>query len=166
MNSKILSSNEFSYNGNTLIIPNVSGDLKIYFDYYTCKRATSLHTEECLGVYCSGMGYKLDGSKGTTTITYGSLELSGTLTTGDTFDCDVNGDGVYNSKTERFYYLNNLSENSDIATLIYYNNVSKGQPNNNKFYQYYTTAENWHGSLNAMEQLPTTSQWSNVLHAF
>ena len=44
MNSKILSSNEFSYNGNTLIIPNVSGDLKIYFDYYTCKRATSLHT--------------------------------------------------------------------------------------------------------------------------
>lgn len=105
MNSKILSSNEFSYNGNTLIIPNVSGDLKIYFDYYTCKRATSLHTEECLGVYCSGMGYKLDGSKGTTTITYGSLELSGTLTTGDTFDCDVNGDGVYNSETEIFIIL-------------------------------------------------------------
>ena len=24
-----------------------------------------------------------------------------------------------------------MSENSDIATLIYYNNVSKGQPNNN-----------------------------------
>ena len=45
MNSKILSSNEFSYNGNTLIIPNVSGNLKINFDYYTCKRATSLHTE-------------------------------------------------------------------------------------------------------------------------
>ena len=65
-----------------------------------------------------------------------------------------------------------MSENSDIATLIYYNNVSKGQPNNNnnnnnnKFYQYYTTSENWHGPLNAMEQLPTTSQWSNVLHAF
>lgn len=62
-----------------------------------------------------------------------------------------------------------MSENSDIATLIYYNNVSKGQPNNNnnnKFYQYYTTAENWHGPLNAMEQLSTTSQWSNVLHAF
>lgn len=61
-----------------------------------------------------------------------------------------------------------MSENSDIATLIYYNNVSKGQPNNNNnnFYQYYTTAENWHGHLNAMEQLPTTSQWSNVLHAF
>ena len=61
-----------------------------------------------------------------------------------------------------------MSENSDIATLIYYNNVSKGQPNNNNnnFYQYYTTAENWHGHLNAMKQLPTTSQWSNVLHAF
>ena len=164
MNNRILSSNEFSYNGNTLVIPNVSGNLKIYFDYYhyTCKRATSLHTEECFGVYCSGMGYKLDGSKGTTTITYGSLGSSGTLTTGDAFDCDVNGDGVYNSETERFYYLNNLSENSDIATLIYYNNVSKGQPNNNQFYQYYTTAENWHGPLNAMEQLPTTSQWSNV----
>ena len=50
-------------------------------------------------------GYKLDGSKGTTTITYGSLELSGTLTTGDTFDCDVNGDGVYNSETEIFIIL-------------------------------------------------------------
>ena len=105
MNNRILSSNEFSYNGNTLIIPNISGNLKINFDYYTCKRATSLHTEECLGVYCSGMGYKLDGSKGTTTITYGSLELSGTLTTGDTFDCDVNGDGVYNSETEIFIIL-------------------------------------------------------------
>ena len=56
MNNRILSSNEFSYNGNTLIIPNVSGDLKIYFDYYTCKRAARLHAEECLGVYCSGMG--------------------------------------------------------------------------------------------------------------
>ena len=31
MNSKILSSNEFSYNGNTLIIPNVSGGLKNLF---------------------------------------------------------------------------------------------------------------------------------------
>ena len=63
-----------------------------------------------------------------------------------------------------------MSENSDIATLIYYNNVSKGQPNNNnnnnQFYQYYTRAENLYGPLNAMEQLPTTSQWSNVLHAF
>ena len=51
------------------------------------------------------MGYKLDESKGTTTITYGSLELSGTLTIGDAFDCDVNGDGVYNSETEIFIIL-------------------------------------------------------------
>ena len=72
-----------------------------------CKRATTLHTEECQHTdtnnFCSGAGYTIDGSKKTTTITYGSLGTKGTLTSGDAFDCDVNGDGVYNEATERFY---------------------------------------------------------------
>ena len=59
-----------------------------------CKRATTLHTEECTQTdatnYCSGAGYTTSGSKGTTTITYGNLGTTGVLTSGDAFDCDVN----------------------------------------------------------------------------
>ena len=71
-----------------------------------CKRATVLHTEECTqtdgSMFCSGAGYTANGSKGTSTITYGNLGTSGTLSSGDAFDCDVNGDGTYDPSTERF----------------------------------------------------------------
>ena len=137
-----------------------------------CKRATTLHTEECTQTdatyYCSGAGYTTSGSKGTSTITYGNLGTSGTLTSGDAFDCDVDGDGVYDPSTERFYYVsdyyntNTKSFESDTAVLIYYNNVSVGSPNNNTTYAYDSSGENWHGPRTAIEQLPTTSQWSNV----
>ena len=136
-----------------------------------CKRATTLHTEECTqtGVtnFCSGAGYTTNGSKGTSTITYGNLGTSGTLTTGDAFDCDVNGDGVYDSTKERFYYVsdyydtNTKAFDSNYATLIYYNNVSSGQPAN-KTYAYDSSNENWHGPRTAITQLPTSSQWNNV----
>ena len=136
-----------------------------------CKRAATLHTEECTQTdtkfYCSGAGYTTNGTKGTTTITYGNLGTSGTLTTGDAFDCDVNGDGVYDSTKERFYYVsdyydtNTKTFDSNYATLIYYNNVSSGQPAN-KTYAYDSSNENWHGPRTAIAQLPTSSQWSNV----
>ena len=68
-----------------------------------CKRATVLHTEECKKTSttydCSGAGYTTSGSKGTSTITYGNLGTNGTLSSGDAFDCDVNGDGEYDSET-------------------------------------------------------------------
>lgn len=48
------------------------------------------------------------------------------------------------------------------AVLIYYNNVSAGNPSNTKNYAYDSSGENWHGPRTAIEQLPTTSQWSNV----
>ena len=137
-----------------------------------CKRATTLHTEECTQTdatyYCSGARYTTSGSKGTSTITYGNLGTSGTLTTGDAFDCDVNGDGVYDSNTERFYYVSDYYNTStksfenDTAVLIYYNNVSAGVPNNSATYAYDSSGENWHGPRTAIEQLPTTSQWNNV----
>ena len=140
-------------------------------DKIICKRATTLHTEECTQTdttfYCSGAGYTTNGTKGTTTITYGNLGTSGTLTTGDAFDCDVNGDGVYDSTKERFYYVsdyydtNTKTFDSNYATLIYYNNVSSGQPAN-KTYAYDSSNENWHGPRTAIAQLPTSSQWSNV----
>ena len=132
-----------------------------------CKRATTLHTEECTWddttYCCSGAGYK----KGEN-ITYGNLGTSGTLTSGDAFDCDVNGDGTYDPETERFYYVSDYyntstkSFESDTAVLIYYNNVSAGSPSNNTTYAYDSSGENWHGPQTAIEQLPTISQWSNV----
>ena len=137
-----------------------------------CKRATTLHTEECTQTsatyYCSGAGYTNSGTKGTSTITYGNLGTNGTLTTGDAFDCDVNGDGNYDPNTERFYYVsdyyntNTKAFESDTAVLIYYNNVSVGNPSRNSAYAYDSSGENWHGPRTAIAQLPTTSQWTNV----
>ena len=137
-----------------------------------CKRATTLHTEECTqtdtDAYCSGAGYTSAGTKETSTITYGNLGTSGTLTSGDAFDCDVNGDGTYDPSTERFYYVSDYYNTStksfenDTAVLIYYNNVSAGNPSNSATYAYDSTNENWHGPRTAIAQLPTTSQWNNV----
>ena len=137
-----------------------------------CKRATTLHTEKCTqtdgSMFCSGAGYTTSGSKGTNTITYGNLGTTGSLNSGDAFDCDVNGDGEYNSDTERFYYVSDYYNTSaksfenDTAVLIYYNDVSMGNPNNNTKSSYDRSGENYHGPRTAIEQLPTTSQWSNV----
>ena len=137
-----------------------------------CKRATILHTEKCTqtdgSMFCSGAGYTTSGSKGTTTITYGNLGTSGTLSSGDAFDCDVNGDGEYNSDTERFYYVSDYYNTStksfenDTAVLIYYNNVSAGNQSNSATYAYDSSGENWHGPRTAVSQLPTISQWNNV----
>ena len=142
-----------------------------------CKRATTLHTEECTQagttlsgemLYCSGVGYTESGSKGTSTITYGNLGTSGTLSSGDAFDCDVNGDGVYDSNTERFYYVSDYYNTSakafenDTAVLIYYNDVNAGNPSNSATYAYDNSGENWHGPRTTIAQLPTTSQWNNV----
>ena len=137
-----------------------------------CKRATTLHTEECTQTdsqyYCSGAGYTTSGTKGTSTITYGNLGNKGVLTSGDAFDCDVNGDGVFDSETERFYYVSDYYNTStkafedDTAVLIYYNNVSTGSPSNNTTYAYDSSGENFYGPRTAFAQLPTTSQWSNM----
>ena len=137
-----------------------------------CKRATTLHTEECTQTdsqyYCSGAGYTTSGTKGTSTITYGNLGNKGVLTSGDAFDCDVNGDGEYNSDTERFYYVSDYYNTStksfenDTAVLIYYNNTSAGIPSNNTKSAYDSSNENWHGPVTAITQLPTKNEWSNV----
>ena len=137
-----------------------------------CKRATTLHTEECTQTdttyYCSGAGYTENGSKRTSTITYGNLGNKGILTSGDAFDCDVNGDEVYDSETERFYYVsdyyntNTKSFEDDTAVLIYYNNVSTGNSNNSNLYAYNSSGENFHGPRTAVSQLPTTKKWGNV----
>ena len=133
-------------------------------DKIICKRAITLHTEECTQTdtanFCSATGYTTSGSKGTTTITYGNLGTKGTFSSGDAFDCDVNGDGTYDSNTERFYYVTDMNDTT--AVLIYYNNVSAGSPSNSEVYAYDSSEENFHGPRTAIEQLPTTTQWKNV----
>ena len=130
-----------------------------------CKRATTLHTETCTNenasYFCQADGYALKD-----TITYGNLGTTGVLTSGDAFDCDVNGDGVYDSATERFYYVsdmtNGVTQDSNTAVLIYYNNVSGGLPSNSTSYAYDKSGSNNNGPVTAIKQLPTTRQWSNV----
>lgn len=109
-----------------------------------CRRATSLHTNS--------------------SITYGQLGTSGTLASGDAFDCDVNGDGTYDAATERFYYVTDLSTNSKVAVLIYYGNsnssgVSLGQRTP---YYYNGSGNNYSGPITASAQLPTTTAWPRV----
>ena len=129
-----------------------------------CKRATTLHKEVCSQTsnYCADDGYTT-GSE----IEYGSLGTKGTLTSGDAFDCDVNGDGTYDPDTERFYYVsdvtNGITTDNNTAVLIYYNNVSGGVASNSTTYAYDLTNENWHGPQTAVKQLPTANQWKTTL---
>ena len=138
-----------------------------------CKRATTLHTEKCEqtsgSCYCSGAGYTKGGSKGTTTITYGNETTTpNELKSGDAFDCDVNGDGMYDGETERFYYVSDYYNTStkkfenDTAVLIYYDNVIGSEPNNGATCAYDESGKNYYGPRTAMEQLPTVSQWKNI----
>ena len=153
-----------------------------------CKRATSLHTETCYDQAeanvatgaCAEYGY-YDGTnpdpsiyenpKGST-ITYGRLGTQGSLTTGDAYDCDVNGDGEYDEETERFYYVsdlyksgsyNNATLDSNYAVLIYYNSYDGeyGEPS-----AYHGTKygdDDYHGPTGVLaSSLPTTAQWNNV----
>ena len=94
------------------------------------------------------------------THTFGSIGSKGTLSSGDAFDCDVNGDGKYNPDTERFYYVTDMDDST--AVLIYYNNVEKGKPSNSKLVAYDKSGKNNNGPVTAIEQLPSTSEWRNV----
>ena len=141
-----------------------------------CIRATTLHTETCSNTYtsyyCQGAGYALNA-----TITYGNTTTTeGVLTTGDAFDCDVDGTG-YN---QRFYYVTDYYDtstknfNDTVAVLIYYSNVRGGVASTQRT-DYATQSDcqavgtctesygcNWYGPITAKEQLPTTTQWSNI----
>ncbi len=94
------------------------------------------------------------------THTFGSIGSKGTLSSGDAFDCDVNGDKTYDSETERFYYVTDMDDST--AVLIYYNNVENGKPSNSKLVAYDSSGENFHGPRTAIEELPSTSEWKNV----
>ena len=125
----------------------VNNDITYYAHYTTattvCRPATTLHTD------------------GTTN--FGQIPTTSTLSAGDAFDCDVNGDGTFDASNERFYFLTNTSDGK--AAMIYSNNVTQGQSSvspscsaNGVTYASTLTE----GPTNAIEQLPTTEQWPNV----
>ena len=170
--SEVLMTNN-SNNATGVTLKDAIDELNYYADNdcpigYTCKsntpkciRATTLHTETCsqTSSYCAGAGY----SNGAT-ITYGNTTtIEGVLTTGDVFDCDVDGTG-YN---HRFYYVSDYYDtstknfNDKVAVLIYYSNV-RGGVANNAGTAYDCTNQNYNGPVTAREQLPTTTQWSNI----
>ena len=134
-----------------------------------CKRAKTLHTDVCnirtadnaTAYHCMGAGYSVSQI-----FTYGSLGTSGTLTRGDAFDCDVNGDQKYDPDTERFYYVTSLENNADYAVLVYYNQVKNGEPKSKESDSsgMYDSSNNpsVNGPISLLPNLPTTSQWKNV----
>ena len=114
----------------------------------TCKKATVQHTAICErndGIGCNGM-YEANS-----TITYGTIP-SGALKPGDAFDCDINGDGIYDSSTERFYFVKTEGINS---VLIYYTNI-----NNQTMYAYDSAKKNIYGPRTGYQYLPSTSDWN------
>ena len=140
---------------------------------YKCRRADldTLHTEECTnsGVSCGSVGYTAD-NKGTT-ITYGNSNITeGVLKSGDAFDCDVNGDGRYESDTERFYYVSDLYNtttkefDSNYGVLIYYNNTTRGIPDSsvNSIVKYNDSGLRSDGPITAIQNLPTINDWKNI----
>ena len=83
-----------------------------------CKRATTLHTETCSQTsnFCAGAGY----SNGAT-ITYGNQTTTeGVLTTGDAFDCDVDGT-AYDSSNKN--YNGPVTARSELPTTTQWANI-------------------------------------------
>ena len=134
----------------------VINDDTILYAHWTipalCRRATKLHTDTCARTDnggCNKAGYSDNGSYGTKTIVYGNTSGE-TLTSGDAFDCDVNGDGVYDADNERFYYIRT---NDDKAVMIFYSNY-EGEDG-------VQTISNYEYD-EVIDKLPTTEQWTNV----
>ena len=115
-----------------------------------CQRAKTLHSITCTS--SSTEGYCKAGRR-KDSITFGQIGTSGKLASGDAFDCDVNGDGIFNDATERFYYVSDL--NSSTAILIYYTYTNR-YPYNAQ------TSNSYSGPITAVGALPTTTKWSNI----
>lgn len=140
-----------------------------------CRRATKLHTEICSNSTGSSYYCRDDGFQFGSRITYGTNEFFSEkqLKVGAAFDCDVNGDGVYDSEKERFYYVRDYFDtrtketDNNYATLIYYNNVKYGVATTDPeaiipWTDQFLENNYFSGPKRAKTRLPTTKQWSNV----
>ena len=111
---------------------------------YVCAIATTLHTEQCSRSQngCYAAGYTTNGSMLTDTITYGNLVNSSTMHLGDAYTCDIDANGQFDETDERFYYIGMNGQN---AAFIYYKSTQNADLN----------------YANAVDDLPTTSDWTN-----
>lgn len=127
--------------------------------YTICRAATTLHE------YISG----------TDDIVYGTLASTGVLKTGDAFDCDINGDNIFDDESERFYYVSpeNGDTSSENVVLIYYSNSYMGSPILSGTVEYMDgiLSSGTSGGVPSTyvisptklrSQLPTTSVWTNT----
>ena len=136
---------------------NITGTIKYCNGNFT-NNTLSFDGQDMKTIVCKRAEEKTLHTDGTHT--FGSIGSKGTLSSGDAFDCNVNGDKTYDSETERFYYVTDMNDST--AVLIYYNNVEKGKPSNSKLVSYDSSGENFHGPRTAIEELPSTSEWRNV----
>ena len=146
----------YKANGEVVEDMTLEGDITLYAHWNSqnllCKKATSLHTDTCLRTDnkgCNLTGYSQTGSLGTTTVVFGNVADTTSLS-GDAYDCDVNGDEIFDSSTERFYYMRNNGNNAVLVLFANYEG-NEGIKNNDNFS--YTTG---------LTKLPTVTQWPNV----
>ena len=182
-----------------------SGVVNLYAqweDKIVCKRASQLHSTVLNSANATKYGFSLDpnwfdpkssdyGSythtfKNTMTVVYGLYGTDdATYTSGDAFTCDVNGDGIFDEETERFYYVNDYfnpntqSFDNNYATLMYYNGwyTFYNEPSSSAVYAYNDdptqkaigvehgyerTRVSPLGPISAVNGLPTNEQWTNI----
>lgn len=143
---------------------NVSAEIK-------CIRAMDIHHKSCNSHPNYGCRNYVSGTD------YSSLALDfgtqGNSTTGlrygDAFDCDVNGDGIFDDTSERFYYINDyydtdeLDFNHDYAVLIWYYWSYIPFDTSGRFDAIVrNNPAGYVGPNIAYLQLPDTSKWGNV----
>ena len=119
---------------------------------YLCIPATSLHRETCE----NDGNCKSDGITVGSSIVYGKIPDSTTLSGGFAYTCDVNGDGEYDEDTERFYYLT-TNEETESAALFFHSNYEGELGIRNVDIFLYETS---------LSKLPTTEQWPNVVTTY
>ena len=140
--------------GESVINLATTGNVDLYAKWSVippiCKKASSLNTTTCQRT--DSKGCKLISYTQNDPITYGNIAYN--YTSGDAYDCDVNGDGTYDANLERFYYLRTVD---DKAVLIYNNHLGDvGQIDNG------LTTIGQMTITEARGYLPTSAMWSNV----
>ena len=160
----LIAINLTSYAQNRILLNQIKKDIKakaeLKFDKIEIAKTCDPSTEEC-PICVKATELHVDPSDSTKT--YGRLYEYGTgLEPGYAFDCDVNGDGIYSSNTERFYYISDLYNNTEgnvenfnnnIAVLIYYENTG------NKVEYNSDRNANHGGPILIKNELPS---WNNV----
>lgn len=136
---------------------------------FICVRAQAgtLHQEKCTqgSKFCASTVGKNNYT------TFGQVGTKGTLSTGDAFDCDVNGDKIFDPNSERFYYVSDYFDtkasangentyDSEYAVLIYYSHYNGGPVQSGIAYN--SVSNNYSGPKTAISALPDSGTWKNV----